>query len=216
MKVFDIPFTTAIKSYSLRALITAALVSVGSVSWAGDHGHKDRHRDNNQHREQRRDNHREDRARQHEREGHRDNRRHAEQRDKHRHHAKHRHHEQNRRHDVHKRHDHHFYSPPRHHDKHRKHHHKHHAKRYHHSRHHNHHAKRHVRHHGSHEAAFLLGGVILGAVLSDVSNGHNDYYYDGRDTRSYRNLRAQTCYRSYYENGRRVLVETSRDYCVAY
>ena len=159
MKVFDIPFTTAIKSYSLRALITAALVSVGSVSWAGDHGHKDRHRDNNQHREQRRDNHREHRARQHEREGHRDNRRHAEQRDKHRHHAK---------------------------------------------------------RHGSHEAAFLLGGVILGAVLSDVSNGHNDYYYDGRGARSYRNLRAQTCYRSYYENGRRVLVETSRDYCVAY
>lgn len=118
---------------------------------------------------------------------------------------------------------------PRHHDSHRRHaaHHRevhrhpnHHGRHYYGSpakKHHGHHKHygRHYRHHGHNDVAFLLGGVILGAVLSDATRA-NDYYYDGFEHRRYRSLESSSCYQSYYDNGRRVLVEVPRDYCRAY
>ena len=199
-----------IKSSHLgRALAGAVLLSICTSGWAGEHsrsgeGHKDRHRNNESHHgDHRRDNHREhrrDSERHHDR--HREARRDSQ-------HQKHRHHGGKTRHDVHREHrnhdrHHHQVTPKRYSHHHRKYHRKHHTRHGHSDR------------HSSHEAAFLLGGVILGAVLSDVNHAADDFYYDGRAARSYRNLRTETCYRSYYENGRRILVEASRDFCRAY
>jgi hypothetical protein len=61
----------------------------------------------------------------------------------------------------------------------------------------------------------LLGGVILGTILSNI-NYSNSIYYDGYRDRSYHDVRRDACYETYYRDGRRVLLEVPYEYCRAY
>ncbi|HEY7771813.1 MAG TPA: hypothetical protein VIC26_01420 [Marinagarivorans sp.] len=188
----------------------ALLLTVFSLSpsvWAAEQGrHDNHHRDG--YKERQRDSHARRDTSRHDK--------HTARHDKHRNHGK-RHDE---RHGHHGKREHYARTEPRRHDVHRRHHkhyrsnaHRHHRPPYYGSSH-----KHHKRyHHRGHEnAAFLLGGVILGAVLSDASRASDHYYYDGFERRSFRHLHSSRCYQSYYENGRRVLVEVPRDFCRAY
>ncbi|MDZ7923217.1 MAG: hypothetical protein U5M23_03990 [Marinagarivorans sp.] len=68
--------------------------------------------------------------------------------------------------------------------------------------------------HGAHyDAAYLLGGVVLGVLLSERTPLEGYYYNDGYRDYDYVNVRSDTCYQSFYRDGRRMLIEVDRYYC---
>lgn len=71
------------------------------------------------------------------------------------------------------------------------------------------------RQHHKNEVAFLMGGIILGAVLANNDHYSKTHYSDGFKIQSYTRLRKSGCYEVAYEGGQRVLVEVPKDYCRA-
>ena len=68
--------------------------------------------------------------------------------------------------------------------------------------------------HGAHyDAAYLLGGVVLGVLLSERTPLEGYYYNDGYRDYDYVNVRSDACYQSFYRDGRRMLIEVDRYYC---
>lgn len=83
--------------------------------------------------------------------------------------------------------------------------------------HHHHHSyHRHVSHGVHYDAAYLLGGIIIGALIADVGTADGYYYNNGRESYSYSVLRQSGCYESFYRNGERILIEVHERYCRAY
>jgi hypothetical protein len=80
---------------------------------------------------------------------------------------------------------------------------------------HHHHATYHSHYyHGArYDAAYLLGGIVLGVLLSERTPLEGYYYSDGYRDYDYINVRSDTCYESFYRDGRRMLIEVDRYYC---
>lgn len=71
------------------------------------------------------------------------------------------------------------------------------------------------RHYHKNEVAFLLGGIILGAVLADNGHYSKTHYSDGYKSQPYTRVRKNGCYEVAYEGRQRILVEVPTDYCQA-
>ncbi len=80
---------------------------------------------------------------------------------------------------------------------------------------HQHHVTYHAHyHHGvRYDAAYLLGGIVLGVLLSERTPLEGYYYSDGYRDYDYVNVRSDACYESFYRDGRRMLIEVDRYYC---
>ena len=75
---------------------------------------------------------------------------------------------------------------------------------------------RHFSHGVHYDAAYLLGGIIIGALIADVGTADGYYYTNGSGIYSYSVLRPSGWYESFYRNGERILMEVSERYCRAY